>query len=233
MTFEIAGDAAVEVRRIGEEREPVVVIGGALRDPAALIDEACARVFRPIGPYYPGVRSPLRDEFAASALVAVTSVLRDHFGVSAPDWSIEGYYSMVTTPPAQLMPIQRLPHYDGVEDQRFAALLFLCDAKFGGTAFYRHCATGFETVNAERFPVFKHALEDEIRSGGLPPPAYIDEGAPYFKRIAEFQAAPNRMLIYRGKTLHCSAIRAPEHLSNDPKEGRLTVNLFLSPRNAP
>lgn len=233
MTFEFADDAAVAIRRVGEENEPVVVIDGVLQDPIALADKACELRFAPIGPYYPGVRAPVSADCAASALVALTSILRDQLGVTAPNWSIEGYFSIVTTPPDRLAPIQRFPHYDGVEDQRFAALLFLCDAKFGGTAFYRHVSTGFETVNAGRFPRFKQALEEDVRKGGLPSAAYIGDGAPYFERIAEFEAAPNRMLIYRGKALHCSAIRAPEQLSSDPRTGRLTVNFFLSPRNSP
>ncbi len=231
MKFALSSAAHIETRRHGAEAEPVIVIDDAAEDPDALLEDAAARAFGPLGPYYPGVRSALDEEFRESARHAIASLLTAELGVTAPDWSTECYYSLATTPPERLTPIQRFPHYDGVEDERFAALLFLCGPEFGGTAFYRHLTTGFESVNASRFPRFKEALEADVRGKGLPPAAYIGDGEPFFRKTAEFEAAPNRMLIYRGKALHCSAIKTPELLSSDPRRGRLTVNFFLSPRS--
>ncbi len=231
MRFKLSSSAVIEVRRQGIEQQPVIVIDHALDDAAALIDSAASLAFTPIGPYYPGVRALPDDEFRDDAARVIGGLVRERLNVESAAWSIDCFYSLATTPPDELAPIQRFPHYDGVEDNRIAALLFLCEPKFGGTAFYRHLATGFETVDGARFSEFKQALEAEVREKGLPPAAYIDDGAPFFAKISEFDAAPNRMLIYRGKTLHCSAIKSPELLSSHPRRGRLTVNYFLSPNN--
>ena len=72
---------------------------------------------------------------------------------------LETYFSIVTTPPEALAPIQRLPHVDGLEPDRIAILVYLSGAEQGGTAFYRQRSTGFETVNAARFPAFEAALK--------------------------------------------------------------------------
>lgn len=211
----------------------MIIVDNATPDAAVLVDLASTLPYSPIGPYYPGLRTLPDAEFRLTAIAAVGSVIDAQNNEAAREWSGECYFSIVTSPPAQLKPIQRFPHYDGVEEHRYAALLFLCGSEFGGTAFYRHLSTGYETVNAERFPSFKSSLECEVRQRGLPPQAYITDGAPYFEKIAEFDAASNRMLLYRGKALHCSAIRRPELLTPDPRRGRLTLNLFLAPRSSP
>ena len=138
------------------------IVDDAVADPRSLVDGASGVQYSAGGPYYPGVRADAGENYRAALAQAALPLIRNVFGIEAPQWQFECFFSLVTLTPEMLTLIQRLPHYDGVEDQRFAALLFLCDAKFGGTAFYRHCATGFETVNAERFPVFKHALEDRF-----------------------------------------------------------------------
>lgn len=230
--FHLSPDAVIQRLQHGAEQETIVIMDTAIAAPEALVDDAAARAFHPIGPYYPGVRAaldPVLHDTIVSALSRLTATL---YGVESRDWAAECYYSLVTTPPERLAPIQRLPHFDGCEEDRFAALLFLCPETFGGTSFYRHRSTGFETVGAARFAAYKNSLEADVKRFGLPHPSYIDEGAPIFERIARYDAAMNRMLIYRGKALHCSAVAAPARLSPDPRRGRLTLNVFLSPRRS-
>ena len=45
--------------------------------------------------------------------------------------------------------------------------------------------------------------------------------------IGEVEARPDRLVLYRGRLLHSGVIPAPQALSDDPKTGRLTINMFL------
>lgn len=215
--------------RIGAEDEPVIIVDGALANPQQLVDAAALRRFTPIGPYYPGVRAALDEPFKDRFGAHIGTLAAAHLGITAR-WRADIFYSLVTTPPTELLPIQRLPHYDGVEDDRLAALVYLFRAGFGGTAFYRHRTTGFETVSAGRFEHFRRTLVDEVGRLGLPAARYIGDGGALFERIATFDAVFNRMLIYRGKLLHCSHLDNEGPLPADAHTGRLTLNAFLDPR---
>lgn len=230
--FSLSPDAVIQRLQHGAEQETIVIIETALAAPEALVDDAAARAFHPIGPHYPGIRAALSSALRDAVVNALRRFIATLYRVESRDWEAECYYSLVTTPPERLAPIQRFPHFDGCEEDRFAALLFLCPETFGGTSFYRHRSTGFETVGASRFEAYKTSLEADVKRFGLPHPSYIDEGGPMFERIARYDAAMNRMLIYRGKALHCSAVAAPARLSPDPRRGRLTLNVFLSPRRS-
>lgn len=229
MNIAFSSHATVNLCLHGRERQPIVVIDNALHDPSKLVEDACTKRFTRIGAYYPGVRATLDEAFKDSLIASIGGIINDAFNLKAARWEGECFYSIVTTPPASLLPIQRLPHYDGVEDNRMAVLCYLCKPEQGGTSFYRHKATEFETIGANRFDLYKRTLEAEVRKHGLPPARYIESGAPLFERFASIGAVFNRMLIYRGKTLHCSTIDNTRPLPADPKTGRLTINAFLTP----
>ncbi len=222
----------VRVERIGTEGEPVVVVDGFSGHPAHWIERAAVGEMRAIGPHYPGLRRATESEYLSDVGPLLASLIGTVFGYPAGAHVAESWYSIVTTPPGRLQPIQRLPHFDGVEDARLAVLHFLCGPEHGGTAFYRHRGTGFETVDAGRYPSYARRLAEDVRRHGLPSAAYIDGDTALFERIAEFPAAPDRALIYRGKLLHCARIVPGASLSSDPRIGRLTVNSFLTPARA-
>lgn len=208
----------------GAEAEPLLAIDG-LVDVAALRADAAARTFRPIGPHYPGVRAATDPALAASLREFVTPLIVTHFAMDPPA-VLECYYSLVTTPPERLAPIQRLPHFDGVEAERLALLIFLSDAP-GGTAFYRHRTTGYETITAARLPEYDRALHADVARHGLPAPAYIAGDTPLFERLSCHRGVKGRALLYRGHRLHCADLPAGVPLTADPACGRLTLNLFL------
>lgn len=221
------------VERIGAEQTAVIVVEDCLEAPEAAIERAAGMLFTPIGPYYPGVRASLGAEaagaFGGAFGRAFGRAVEEALGVSAAAWKGDCFFSIVTTPPARLAPIQRLPHFDGLEETRIAALLYLARTDFGGTSFYRHRATGFETVDAARYPAYGAALKADVERHGLPPADYIGDGGALFEEIATFAPVFNRLLLYRGNALHCSRIRNANALNADPRAGRLTLNLFLQP----
>jgi len=220
----------MHVAHFGRERQPVVVIDGFAPDPRRFTDDAAFLAFRPIGEHYPGSRALDAPGMLRDLLGALQPVAAEAFGIAGFE-VIDAFYSLVTTPPSALTPIQRLPHFDGVEDGRLALLHYLSPDPRGGTAFYRHRATGFESVDAARLGAYRTALDADLRRAGLPDPAYIAGDTALFEQIGRVDAVFNRAILYRSNTLHCADIPEDMTLSADPAIGRLTVNTFLGPRH--
>ena len=109
---------------------------------------------------------------------------------------------MVTTKPGDLSIQQRLPHYDDSDPARFAMVLYLRADESMGTAFYRHCSTGFEAITPPRKPIYHDQLEAELRLGGVPRPAYADGETSLFEHLFAAPARYNRALLYRSNRLH-------------------------------
>lgn len=215
------------LHRHGREQHPLLVIDDFWPDPDALREDAAALRMHGIGPHYPGVRAEVPARLAETMRQKVAPLLAEHFGLDPAPRVSEAYYSLVTTDPAQLAPIQRLPHFDGVEARRIALLLFLGHGAQGGTAFYRQRETGFESVDASRLQRFKATLADGVSAHGMPEAAYIAGDTPLYERVAVYPGAYNRALLYAGNTLHCADLPSEVVLSSDPLVGRLTLNLFL------
>lgn len=70
--FALAPELAVTREIVGNEREPVLVIDGLLRDPAALVDFAAGAAFAPAygaDGGYPGLRAPAPHEGSAAGVI--------------------------------------------------------------------------------------------------------------------------------------------------------------------
>jgi hypothetical protein len=217
----------VRVEAIGDERQPVVVIDDCLADFEGWRAAAAGERFAAMGPYYPGVRALVARAAAEELRAELAPVVGQVFALDPVPPLLDCFYSIVTTSPHTLAPIQRLPHIDGLEPDRLAILIYLSGEAQGGTAFFRQRATGFETVDAARFPAFEAALHAGVSANGLPPAAYIAGDTPLYEQVAEIGAQANRAIIYRSHLLHCARIPAGVPLSPDPREGRLTINAFL------
>lgn len=219
--------ATVEAMVFGTERQPMLMVEDALPDPVAVVAIAARHHYRRIGPFYPGVRAPVSEAVAIELVAPLTGTLVETFGLSAPASYFECYLSVVTAPPGELAPIQRLPHFDGVERDRIAVLLYLDAVERGGTAFYRQRATGFESVDALRYDAYRAALDKGVAEQGIPPAAYIAGDTELFEQVHLVEGRFNRMIAYRGNTLHCAALGPGFAPLADPAQGRLTLNLFL------
>lgn len=219
----------VVTREFGEEKHKVLSVDGFLAEPSAAILSASLQEFTFLTPQYPGVRAPLPAETLARWVVALAPTLDAHFGQAPGGWTATGWHSIVTRPAADLLPIQRFPHVDGVENDRLAFMLYLHRTSHGGTAFFRHRATGFESLTAERFPIYKMSLERAVAATGLAPAAYVSDGAPHFERVHAEEGLFNRAIIYRGNIFHSGVINASAPLSADPRQGRYTINAFILP----
>ncbi len=148
------------------------------------------------------------------------------FGVRAFNLLRAGF-CLVTRRPDELDPWQRLPHIDQADPGHFALLHFLSPTPQGGTNFFRHRRTGFERVSPEREPIYATARKAEMMANGSPPVAYFNDSDQDFERIARFEGAYNRLLVYRGSLLHSGYIPEGFAFSPDPALGRLTCNIFI------
>ncbi|HVJ03449.1 MAG TPA: DUF6445 family protein [Sphingomonas sp.] len=229
--FALNAEPAVGLRHVGGEREPLLQIDGLLRHPEALVDYAALEGrFEPAyGPKggYPGIRSPAPLDYVETVVRAVDPLLRRAFGLESVRLGrAECNLSLVTLDAGVLVPLQREPHVDTSDPLQFAFLHYLCPASFGGTAFYRHRSTGFETLTAERLDTYRAARARE----GEAPAGYIAADTDHFVQTGAAEAAPNRLVVYRSCLLHSGRIAPDAPLSADPRQGRLTANIFLTYR---
>lgn len=234
--FSLNGRVNVALERIGQEGEPVLVIDAVLNRPEALVDYAAGEVsFKPVyGPQggYPGIRAPAPLNYVETLVRSFSPIVEKAFALDRVRLAnAECNFSLVTLPPDRLAPLQRVPHADTADPLQFAWLHYLCPPRFGGTAFYRHRATGFETLTAERVPAFEAVRNRELAEGGSGA-AYITGDNPHYLQTAAFEARFNRLIVYRSRTLHSGQIGDPEGLSEDPRKGRLTANIFVNYRQA-
>jgi len=221
-------NADYELIRIGVEDEPVIVIDEFSSQFEGLLIAAESAEFLPVTTGYPGVRTAISPDYLGERRALLSSLLSEIFGYSHGA-SIEGSdLSMVTTSPSDLKQTQRIPHYDGTDENLLALLHYVNCPDDGGTAFYRHRATGFETITPERKRTYARILGNEMKQFGPFPDRYFDRGDSLFEKIGEVKAIPNRMVIYRGWSLHSGCIRPDADLSSDPRKGRLTINVFLN-----
>ena len=216
----------LKLRRHGKEEQPVVIIDDFLASPEELVEDAAFLKFSRFGEHYPGIRARVPEQAASGMVNRVRQAAADVFGISALS-VIDAFYSLVTTRPEDLSPIQRFPHFDGVEKERLALLHYLVRDDRGGTAFYRHRSTGYESVDAERLPSYRRALASEVSSRS-PDPGYIAGDTDLFEEIALYRGVFNRAILYRSNSLHCARLPVGTRLSNDPVTGRLTINTFLT-----
>lgn len=218
------------VRRetVGAEAQPLVIVDDFAADPDALRRFAAVAAFGPAHNHYPGVRAALPADYLAAQLPAIAAVAADAFGRSGPVQVIDASFSIVSTPADALTVPQRLPHADAFGADRIALVHYLAPDNGDGTAFFRHRATGFETVTDERRDIFFRHLDAELRHGGPPPAGYVSGDSALFECVHTAGAAYNRALLYRSWSLHSGAIGTATDLSPDPRRGRLTVTAFLS-----
>ena len=217
----------IRARLIGRERQPLVIVDGLAPDPDALRAAAVASGFEPAGRHYPGVRAALPSNYWPDAQAILATVLREVFECRSTMRLLDASFSMVTTPPERLTIEQRLPHIDATSPGRIALIHYLSADDGDGTGFFRHRATGFETVTAAREASYYARLTAELRDSWAPPMAYMRDSTPLFDRTTLVDAHYNRALIYRSSLLHSGAISPNAALSPDPANGRLTVTAFL------
>lgn len=217
----------VSIRPLGREREPLVVIDGFSGMADALLEQACAARYQHAGAAYPGIRSWADPGYLDRRRPLMMQIMNRVFGFQKGVRLDASTFSIVTFAECDLNPLQRIPHYDHGSGEVIAVMHYLLGPESGGTAFYRHRRTGFETVTLPREDAYNAALAMDERQFGMPPARYCHGTTDWFEMIDEVEAVPDRLIIYRGRQLHSGVIPNPAALSSDPRQGRVTVNMFI------
>jgi hypothetical protein len=218
----------VRVERIGREGEPIVIVDGFAPDPDRLVAQAGAAPLIGAGGNYPGIRAPVDDRYREEIGPLIAAAARRVFGYRDRRAFDRVLFSLTTTPPEALTLAQRLPHIDAVEPGRLALVHYLGERDWGGTRFFRHRSTGYETIGPDRHRPYLDALAIDLARNGEPGPGYIAGETTLFVPIAHVTARPNRAVLYRSSLLHCAAIDNRHALPADAATGRLTIAAFLS-----
>ena len=229
LDFRPHSQITARVDTVGAARSPVLVIDNFADNAQALVDYAAS--LAPFPPaertFYPGVRAPIPLPYVQAAHAYLDAAIRAAFSLGDQTVVSGGWdFSMVTTSPAELTLRQRMPHIDSTHPGNLALLLYLSPVDQGGTSFYRHRATGYETITEARFDAYEAALKTDVARVG-PPAGYIDGDSDIFERIGAYDGTFNRMIVYRSQGLHSASIGPDFACDPDPRTGRLTLNLFL------
>jgi len=218
----------IEKRTLGNEGAPLLIIDHLVADPDRLVRKASHRAFERKGEYFPGERidaPPMYQSFLESVL---NPLLPEHFGMQPGRFKFSMcHYSLIATPPDQLRFLQRVPHIDSVGSDGLATVHYLFRGDWGGTAFYRHRATGFEYIDKQRRETYFQQLETESQRNDAPASGYINGSTALFEQIAKADAVFNRMLVYRRNSLHSGCIDDQHIPPPDPVAGRLSINTFI------
>lgn len=220
----------IEKRTLGREGAPLLVIDNFVAEPERLVKKAGTAQFTSGGRFYPGIRAKAPPSYEHFLTTRLQPLLAEHFGAPSRQWRLSMcHYSLVTTPAAELSLLQCLPHVDSLSPDGFATIHYLFKGQLGGTAFYRHRATGYEYLDHARGPIYSRVLEGECAGPDRPLSEYINGDTALFEQIDQADGVFNRMLVYHRNSLHSGAIDRAFVPDANPRTGRLSINSFLDP----
>jgi hypothetical protein len=228
MDFALHPDFRIRKLSIGREQAPLVVIDNLVANADQLVDLAATRLFGDVTSYYPGVRSKAPLTYQRFIIEQLRDVFVGCFGFGAAVRFTGCHFSLVTTPSEKLDYLQRIPHIDSVYGNELAFIHYLFRADLGGTAFYRHRATGYEYIDEARRSVFRRIVDEEEACATPADVGYINGDTPLYERIDHQDGVFNRMLLYRRNSLHSSALTRKFVPDLNPRAGRLSINGFLA-----
>jgi hypothetical protein len=221
-----------DIQSVNIGGQSIVFIDNFLQDPQALVETACQSLFGPPAGLaeqkgYPGLRAGAPAAYTQTLTELLDPLIKVNFQVPEHlDVKVGlSAFSLTTTPPEELGPLQRMPHFDASTPHHMAAMFWLCDESHGGTGFYRHNATGYQRITAENREHYLDVCHEEVNRR-LPPARYFDRSDDRYTFLGMMPARFNRLVVYPGSLLHSACINPVRSLSSDPRQGRLTVNTF-------
>ncbi len=226
--FRFNPKASVTLHRLGAEAIPLLVIDDVCADPDGVVAYASASEWAaPDGTYYPGLNAPLPEAYADQISIHMRGSLQRAFGLDQRRALIcRGFFALATWSLAEFGPWQRIPHYDHATPGVLAMVHYLSRTSYGGTAFFRHDATGFEHINESRRAPYLDLVAPWLDAHSARLPACVGPTTPGYTMHNAVAFQFNRAVVYPSACLHC-ALFTDTPFSTDPRRGRLTVNTFL------
>ena len=231
VSIAVSRKSTLDVRQVGRERTPVIVIDDFAEDTSDLIECACAAAdYEPdTTSRYPGLRAKLPRGYVIAVLNALFPLLQQVYRVP-PGLGmkpVNTVYSLITTPESELTPRQCAPHFDSTRPFYLAVLHYLNAAIHCDTGLFRHRQTGLERITDEVVDVYIRAREAHAQENGPPPRAYISGSNDQFELYERIEYRPNRLVVYPGNLLHSGLVDPAVDIDRDPRSGRLTANIFV------
>ena len=218
----------IEKLSIGRELAPLLVIDHVVADAEELVELAANKIYNDVASYYPGVRARAPLSYRQFILQEFGALFHEFYSIPGPLQFTECQFSLVTRRPEELTHLQRIPHIDSLSYRELAFIHYLFKGDLGGTAFYRHRATGYEIVDEARRVEYFGCVQRENAGPDKPQPAYINGDTALYEQVGHQQARFNRMLVYRRNSLHSGSIAGGFRPDPDPRTGRLSINGFLA-----
>lgn len=220
---------AYQCLTMGADQQELVRVDNYIQGADFLRQDAIARNnFAVADSFYPGVRMAISDAYIIALVKNLHSIIHEFFGLDLRKIKkAVSAYSIVTHKPDKLKLMQRIPHFDAPSRNSLAVIHYLCDAPDSGTAFYRHNATGYEYIDKDRIGSYESSIVERFQSPTRHPINYICGDTEDYSEIASHQARYNRLLMYRGSSLHSGIIRPDYNFDPSPETGRLTITSFI------
>ncbi len=219
----------IERLRIGAEQAPLLVIDQVLADPERMRRKASQASFTRQGTYFPGLRAAAPFAYGQFLEALLNPLLEACFGLAPGRLSFSMcHFSLVADPPERLAFLQRIPHVDSTRSDGLASVHYLFHGPWGGTAFFRHRKTGYETIDEQRKDAYFALLSTQQAQSGM---GYVEAGDALFEPLLAVDAVFNRLLVYRRNSLHSGLVDNAHVPPADPLAGRLSINTFIDVRH--
>jgi hypothetical protein len=213
---------------VGTENEPLLLVDSFIKGAYDLKNYAIEKNnFSKSDSYYPGLRMSLPTAYTIALAKNLSPFIDGLFGLNLE--SIKkavSRFSIVTTPPEDLDLLQRIPHIDSPSKDGLAVVHYLKDAPDSGTSLYRHRATGYEYVDGSRYETYMAHVKNYYSDPANNPSGYMYGSNEEYEEIMSFEAKFNRLIMYRGTSLHSGIIRPDYNFDASPQTGRLTITSF-------
>ncbi len=223
-------------RQVISEDQYCVIVDDFLQHPHDLVEFAADHAgdfSMPKRGNYPGPIFRVDGDMMTDIYGFIRSRMTKHFPFLRGKMSLWTFLSMATVKPGELSYLQRMCHTDPTSAPNrtcYAALIYLFENEsLGGTGFYRwkdpelvRRAKAIERRSPgeslpflqEHFPTYRQ------------PACYMTESNEIAELLRTIPARFNRLVFYSGIIPHSASITAPELLSNEFRDGRLTLNIF-------
>jgi hypothetical protein len=217
---------------IGDEKIPLLIIDNFANSVSDLVDfSGDGSSFQADkNNFYPGKRKLMPSDYGKQICRQYLPFFHSFF--DCPQTSLAktvlSALAIADTPVKELRPMQMLPHIDTPQSNQFAVVHYLCNQDHGGTSFYRHKETGYQTITQDRLyhyanQVKKEAMAHQIHKN----PRYMSSSNKLFEQLYLVEARMNRAIIYPSNLLHSGNVNAALGLSSVPQKGRLTIGSFI------
>lgn len=227
--YNLCKNVDYERLKVGNDQQELVRVDNYMQGVDTLVEDAVSRNnFAVADSFYPGIRMDISDTYIIQFVSNFHHIIQDFFKLDLRRIKkAASKYSIVTHSPESLKLMQRIPHFDAPNRNSLAVIHYLSDAPNSGTSLYRHRKTGYEYIDPLRIENYRMNLQQQFDAPSKHPSGYIHESTETFEEIASHKAVYNRLLMYRGSSLHSGIIKPDYNFDPSPETGRLTVTSFI------